>query len=535
MKKTTQLRRLLFSNELSFLMEAHSGLSAKIVQEANFKGIWASGLAIAASLGVRDNNEASWTQVLEVAEFMSDATTIPIMLDADTGYGNFNNVRRLVRKLEQRDIAAVCIEDKLFPKINSYIGSEKQPLADVKEFCGKIKAAKDTQQDPDLSVLARVEAFVAGWGLGEALQRAEAYHNAGADAILIHSKMPKPDEILAFMREWEDRCPVVVVPTTYYSTPTRVFEEAGISMVIWANHLIRSSIASMQRVAQKLSEERSLLTVEDEIVPVKEVFRLQAADELRRAERAYLPFRDLKSRAVIMAASRGSELGSLTGHRPKAMLSIKGRPLLQRLVDHLNEVGIKDILVIAGYKPDSINVTGIKLAINKEYAETKELYSLYLAKEYLETQTIVSYGDILFKKYILLNLLNEVADIVIAVDASHSRTQRPPRYTEFVRCSRPFSMDYFEEPVLLKEMDPDLHPSEANGEWIGLMKLSSEGVKRVREALVEFSTRDDFKQLRLKDLFQHLLQKNERIHVLYVSGHWLDIDNLEALSRAVEF
>src|SRR3989337_4305480 len=134
---------------MAFLLEAHNGLSPKIVEEAGFKGIWGSGLAISAALGVRDNNEASWTQVLEVLEFMSDATTIPILLDADTGYGNFNNVRRLVRKLEQRHVAGMCIEDKLFPKTNSLLDGVPQPLAKIDEFSGKIKEAKDTQADPD--------------------------------------------------------------------------------------------------------------------------------------------------------------------------------------------------------------------------------------------------------------------------------------------------------------------------------------------------------------------------------------------------
>ncbi len=144
-KKTTQFKQMLQSDRVEFLMEAHNGLSAKIVEEAGFKGIWGSGLSISAAMGVRDNNEASWTQVLDVMEFMSDATSIPILLDADTGYGNFNNVRRLVHKLEQRNVAAMCMEDKLFPKTNSFINGEAQPLAEVDEFAGKIKAAKDTQ------------------------------------------------------------------------------------------------------------------------------------------------------------------------------------------------------------------------------------------------------------------------------------------------------------------------------------------------------------------------------------------------------
>jgi phosphoenolpyruvate phosphomutase len=128
--RAARLRSMLVSPPLAFIMEAHSGLSAKIVEEAGFEGVWASGLSISASLGLRDNNEASWTQVLDVLEFMSDATTLPILVDGDTGYGNFNNVRRLVRKLGERGIAGVCLEDKIFPKTNSFLG-ERQPLADM--------------------------------------------------------------------------------------------------------------------------------------------------------------------------------------------------------------------------------------------------------------------------------------------------------------------------------------------------------------------------------------------------------------------
>lgn len=289
LKKTTQFKQLLQSDQLEFIMEAHNGMSAKIVEETGFKGIWGSGLSISAAMGVRDNNEASWTQVLEVIEFMSDATSIPLMLDADTGYGNFNNARRLVKKLEQRNIAAMCIEDKLFPKTNSFINSEQQPLADIEEFAGKISAAKDSQSDPDFCVVARVEAFIAGWDLAEALKRADAYHRAGADAILMHSKKNNPEDILAFMKEWKDTCPVVIVPTMYYNTPTEVFQEAGVSLVIWANHLMRSSITAMQKTAAQIFQDNSLMNVEDKIVPVKEIFRLQNAQELKEAEKRFLP------------------------------------------------------------------------------------------------------------------------------------------------------------------------------------------------------------------------------------------------------
>src|SRR6201999_1535616 len=197
---SAKLRQLLQSAELEFLMEAHNGLSARIVREAGFKGIWASGLSISAQFGVRDNNEASWTQVVDVLEFMADASDLPILLDGDTGYGNFNNMRRLVRKLEQRGIAGVCIEDKQFPKTNSFINGERQPLPGGGEFWREVEAGEGAQLDENFSIVARVEALIAGWGMEEALRRAEAYRLAGADAILMHSKLSKPDEILTFAR-----------------------------------------------------------------------------------------------------------------------------------------------------------------------------------------------------------------------------------------------------------------------------------------------------------------------------------------------
>ncbi len=533
--ETTQLKSLLRSGGVEFLMEAHNGLSARIVQEAGFSGIWASGLSISAAMGVRDNNEASWTQVLEVVEFMSDATSIPILLDADTGYGNFNNVRRLVRKLEQRGVAGFCIEDKLFPKTNSFIGGERQELADIDVFCGKIKAAKDTQRDPDFCVVARVEAFIAGWGLGEALRRAEAYNEAGADAILMHSKIATPDEIVSFMEEWDDRCPVVVVPTTYYSTPTRVFREAGVSLVLWANHTLRASIRAMQHITRKIHEEQTLLTVEDEIVPVREVFRLQDAEELQEAERAYLPNLDAATRAIVLAASRGSRLGDLTADRPKTMVPVRGEPLLQRLVRHFNDSGIREVTVVTGYEPDAVDVAGIDTVRNERYEETREVHSLARAADALQGETVVSYGDILFKKYILHNLLNEDGDVVVVVDADHATRSRSEGYIDLVQCSHPLSEDYLDEPVHLLKADPELDLDQADGEWIGLMKVSAEGARWVREVVEELRDEGALETARMMELFRRLIAGGRDVRVVYVHGHWLNVNDLERLSRASDF
>lgn len=294
MTKSNKLRDLLESPNLEFIMEAHNGLSATIVEEAGFKGIWGSGLSISASHGVRDNNELSWTDVVNTMKFMSNATSIPILLDGDTGYGNFNNFRQLLQELVKHDVGGVAIEDKIFPKTNSFIDGEKQKLADINEFAGKIRAGKDFLRKvgrEDFVIVARVESFITGLGLGDALERARAYANAGVDALLIHSKLADCSEIEAFMEVWnrESRVPVVIVPTKYYKTATDEFRRMGISLVIWANHNLRSAIVSMQQTTKRIFEDQSLINVESEVANLNEVFRLQRADELEEAEQKYLP------------------------------------------------------------------------------------------------------------------------------------------------------------------------------------------------------------------------------------------------------
>lgn len=526
---------MLQSPRLEFLMEAHNGLSARIVAEAGFRGIWASGLAISASLGVRDNNEASWTQVLEVVEFMSDATTIPILLDGDTGFGNFNNVRRLVKKLEQRGVAAVCIEDKLFPKTNSFINGDRQPLADMDEFCGKIKAVKDAQDDPDFCVVARLEAFIAGWGLDEMLRRAEAYHAAGADGLLIHSKQSTPDQILAFTRAWENRCPLVIVPTMYYSTPVEVFEQAGISMAIWANHNLRAAISAMQQTTRTIFHERSLRNVEDRVVSVKEVFRLQNADELIEAEERYLPKTDGAARAIILAASQGVELGDLTHTRPKAMVPVNGQPLLHRLVAQFRGEQMKEVVVVRGFARDEVNAPDVRFVDNADFAGTGELLSLSKAAAFLEGSTVISFGDILFRKYILRNLLLDPGDITIVVDAAWQQRAPSRSSLDYVAASHPYSLKYGEEEAVLRDIGAHLKPEQVHGEWMGLVKTSAKGSQTLRAALAELSARPDFKTLRFDDLFRHLLAAGQTIRVLYITGHWLDVDDLDDLSAANAF
>jgi phosphoenolpyruvate phosphomutase len=529
MKRTTALRRLITRPGLDFLCEAHDGLSARIAAEAGFEALWASGLTIAASFGVRDNNELSWSQVVDHVAFMADAAPVPILLDGDTGYGNFNNVRRLVRKLEQVGVAGVTIEDKCFPKTNSFL-RERQPLADVDEFCGRIKAAKDSQSDPDFVVVARVEALIAGWGLDEALRRAEAYHRTGADAILIHSKSSSPAEVFRFLDAWGGRSPVVLVPTKYWRTPTEDFRARGVSVVIWANHLLRAALAAMQATAARLHEEQSLMNVEPNVAPLHEVFRLQGDDELQEAERRYLPAARGLS-AIVLAAGASGGFGGLGADRPKVMLKVRGRPILARLLEDLGHFGCQRVTVVRGYRAAAIDLDGPRYVDNADYAETSEAWSLALAADALEPGTLIAFGDIVLKRYIVQALLEEAGDgITLAVDSALAGRDLADR----VLCDRPDHGRFAFDPAHLRAIGDGVSAADSHGVWIGLLHLGRDGAGWVREALDRLRATGALRSARLSHVLTGVLAAGHPVRVVYHRGGWVNVNELTDLLDASE-
>lgn len=280
------LRELLRNEQVAAIMEAHNGLSARIAARAGFPALWASGFSISSSMGLRDANEASLTQAIDILEWIIDAADVPVLFDGDSGYGNFNSVRMLCRKLSQRGAAGVVLEDKLFPKQNSFRG-EVQQLADVPEFCGKLKAAVDSRITPEFQIVARVEALLFGGSLDEALDRAHAYMDAGADAIFLHSKKADASEIFAFCERWQGRAPVVICPTTFPKVPFSAYSGSGVSACICANHNLRASFKAMQSASARIFQEFGLASVEEQVAPMAEIFDLMEYDELENAEVRY--------------------------------------------------------------------------------------------------------------------------------------------------------------------------------------------------------------------------------------------------------
>lgn len=279
-----QLKQLLRGDDLSFIMEAHNALAARLAVDVGFEALWASSLTLSASMGLRDANELAWPDVLNLVDPITDFVDRPVLLDADSGYGDFNIFGRFVTKACAAGVAGVCIEDKAFPKRNSFANTHHQ-LADIEDFTGMIMAAKDQQTDPDFCVVARTEALVAGAGLSEALERATRYEAAGADALFIHSKQKTVFEIEAFCKSWNGSIPLIVAPTTYPDTSTDMFERLGISAVIWANHGLRAAMQGMAKAYQEIFDARSVAGLEQKIATVNDILALTDTEGLLARER----------------------------------------------------------------------------------------------------------------------------------------------------------------------------------------------------------------------------------------------------------
>src|SRR6185503_18330196 len=271
-------------------------------------------------------------------------------------------------------------------------------------------------------------------------------------------------EILKFAELWAGRAPLVIVPTKYYATPTDQFRAAGISTIIWANHLLRASISAMRETARTLKEKETLVEIEHRVAPVNDIFRLVGNDELEEAENRYIP-RKATARGIILAASQGA-LGELTAAKPKCMVDVRGQPLLQRLVSTLAASGVRNVTVVRGYRKETVKLDGIATVDNDRHEATGELYSLACAVSAIEGHTVIAYGDILFRKYILDNLLESGADIVLAVDAAARRGEAG---RDLVVADRPFTGDILDDsPIVLERAGSGIRAEDAHGAWMGL-------------------------------------------------------------------
>lgn len=280
------LKRLIKSKEIVRILESHSGLTGLIIENTiidydgipkQFDGMWSSSLTDSTSRGKPDIEAVDITTRLQGLNDMLEVTTKPVIYDADTG-GILEHFVFTVRTLERHGVSAVIIEDKTGLKKNSLFGTDVQQTQDsIENFSLKISAGKDAQITNDFMIIARVESFILGNDLDDALKRAHAYVDAGADGIMIHSKNKDGQDIKSFclkFRESNLTTPIVLVPSTYNDIEEDEFSKWGANVVIYANHMLRASYPAMKKVAESILLNKKSSNVNDLCMPIKQILEL---------------------------------------------------------------------------------------------------------------------------------------------------------------------------------------------------------------------------------------------------------------------
>lgn len=534
--KARQLRRLLKSRPVLLVGGAHDALSAKLIEEAGYDAIWASSFGIsAATKCMPDANVLTMTEALEAVKGMNQAVSIPVIADCDNGYGNVHNVIRMVREYESAGIAGISIEDNPFPKKCSLYPGERPELVDRDEMAGRISAAKATQRSKDFFVIARTEALIAGLGMEEALGRARAYEEAGADAILIHSRKPTPDEIREFAARWKSRTPLVVVPTKYPSVKLTQLRRMGIKVVIHANQALRASVTAMKDVLRDMRRTGSLASVEPRVTPLSEVFRLVGQPDLESNDEKFIQKYKQTPSAVITAAGFERSIWPLNSDQPKALLDVRGKSILEHQVDTLRRAGVQRIAVVAGYKSERISVPGILKYRNADYARTGMVHSLLTASQETQDRFLHLYGDVLVDEAVVHKLLRSKREITIVVHTVRRRgANNPKSQPDWVKTVGD------EHGEWVARIGHHLRSGEYNGEYIGLSLFSKRGAELLRAAYrkalrrkkAAYHNASSLKDVQMTDVLQEIIDQGGRVHVIRIASGWFDIETFEDYRRA---
>ena len=288
--RVSKLKRLFFSKDIVRILESHNSLTGLIIENLKvmnrnknleFDGMWSSSLTDSATKGLPDNSSLSFSARINSLNDLMDVTTKPLVFDADNG-GQIEHLPYLIRSLERSGVSAIIMEDKVGLKKNSLFKNQSGTKQDKPNlFAKKIKKICNTRQSNDFMVIARIESFIVGKGLQDALKRAETYSKAGADAILIHSKEKTPIEIFSFAKEFrksKNFIPLVSVPSTYSKVYEKELINNGFKLVIYANQLLRAAYPAMENTAKTILKNERAFEADKKIIPIKEIINLVKND-----------------------------------------------------------------------------------------------------------------------------------------------------------------------------------------------------------------------------------------------------------------
>jgi len=437
--------------------------------------VWSSSLEISASHLVPDADILTMSEFLAAAQSMAWAVQIPVVADCNAGYGRVNNVIHMVQKYEAAGVAAVCIEDKQYPKVNSFV-SGRQELVPIDQFMAKIRAAKSARADADFMIIARVEALIAGFGQEEALRRAHSYVEAGADVILIHNNKKTPHEIIDFIGAWDFSVPLAVIPTTYYTITTSELEALGVKLVVYANQGLRASIRAMADTFAEILRTGTTASIEEKVTSITEVLSLQGFSEFQQNEKKYSGADSTQMRAIISIVSDPT-----TEHSTNPD-TLRGS-FLSRQLDTMRLAGIRNITLAGVEAAHAITKEDLGIIDEGQLQIMPETgANLFADGSSQMMHTLIVGPNIPFSSESLEILLKTPHDITFLVDTTRDWAIGARRHLNLVKLGSPDCASKGEEPAnLVLRIGEDIPVSEADGEFVGLTLFSPRGFEMLCE------------------------------------------------------
>ncbi|MEC9451243.1 MAG: isocitrate lyase/phosphoenolpyruvate mutase family protein [Chloroflexota bacterium] len=536
--RISSLKKILDKKGNAIGLEAHSGLSGIVVEKSAFDFVWESSLTDSASKGLPDASIVSNESRLHTIEEILNVTTKPMIVDGDTG-GDEDNFRFLVKRLENQGVSAVIVEDKIFPKRNSFGGTVGAGMEDPDIFSKKLSVGMETKSTSDFLIIARLESLIAGLGMKETMSRAEKYIDSGVDGIMIHSKLKTPDEIIEFIPKYEQLCSkigrrpyLIAVPTTYNSISDKELIDLGVDIIIHANHLSRASFQSMLDTANLISESGRSLESDENIATVKELFAAVGYDKILERDSE----KTTNISAIIASAGDQSD-----DEKPRSLVSISGKPLAQHQIETLRKVGIEDIVIIVNDldKFKDIENSGAKLIESNFPEEKKLLHSIMSADKYLSEHTLITYGDILFNEKIVSSLISSNEDIVIAVDSSYRyHKHNVDKKLELVSYSEKKSPNNrrqlrMSELYEVSKLGKNLDLESAEAEFIGVAYFSPKGIKDLKESFSKMNKMGTSEGL-LIDILNFMIKEGIKINSMEFDGGWIELHTKDDFKMAEE-
>ena len=508
-------------------IEAHSGLSGLVTEKLDFDFIWESSLTDSASKGLPDASIVGNESRLHTIDEILNVTTKPMIVDGDTG-GDEDNFRFLIKRLENQGVSAVIVEDKIFPKRNSFGGTVGSGMEDPNIFAQKLKIGMETKSSDKFLIIARLESLIAGLGMNETMLRAEKYILAGVDGIMIHSKLKDPSEVIEFIPKYEKLCErlerrpyLIAVPTTYNSISDNELIKSGVDIIIHANHLLRASYIAMTEAANLILKSGRSLEVDSKISSVKEIFSVVGYDKIIERDKEKTP-----EITGLIASAGDHKINNIN----RSLNKISGKPLISHQIETFKKAGIENLKITVNNSDefDKFEDKGVNFIQIDTTGSDQLLDSIMSGFHNIDEPTILAYGDIMFNEKIVSRLISNEHDIVIAVDSTYKYHKHEiDKKLELVsyknndvdNSRRKLEMtDIYE----VSKLGKDLDLQEAESEFFGLVYFSSTGISLLKSSYNRLMTSGKSSNSFI-DIMNFMIDEKIKIVCNEFSGGWIEL------------